>query len=157
MRWSAKIVRYIFPPSGNWWNCRTNICAVANKTGHSINLKYKSRLPSCQSIAELKYTPIEHASTTVMSSRWIPIHKSAIAKLHIRNLETVKRKCDVTMTITTNKFPITADSEMNQTGMRRTQLPIKSSQGLKASGSGWHLTWKNSMLYLLSIFYVVYR
>lgn len=64
------------------------------------------------------------------------MQKSATARLHIRNFETVKRKCDVEITIITNKFPITAAKDINQTGTRNNQFPIRSSHGLNASGAG---------------------
>lgn len=79
---------------------------------------------------------MEQASTTAIRSRCIPMHKSATAKLHMRNFETVSRKWDVEMTITTNRFPITADNDMNHTGILKAQFPIRSSQGLNASGAG---------------------
>lgn len=71
-----------------------------------------------------------------MRNKCNPIQRSAIAKLHIKNFETVSRKCDVEITITTKRFPITADRDINHTGTRRPQFPIRSSQGLKASGAG---------------------
>ncbi|KAG5873034.1 hypothetical protein JTB14_032732 [Gonioctena quinquepunctata] len=66
----------------------------------------------------------------------LPLARSAMAKLHMRNLETVSLKWEVDITMTTKRFPTTADKEINHTGIRKTQLPIKSSQGLKASGGG---------------------
>lgn len=66
----------------------------------------------------------------------MPMQKSATAKLHIRNFETVRRKCEVAITTITRRLPMTAESDMNQTGILSIQLPIKSSQGLKASGAG---------------------
>lgn len=64
------------------------------------------------------------------------MHKSATAKLHIKNFETVKRKWEVAITMTTKRFPIIAESDINHTGILSIQLPIKSSHGLKASGAG---------------------
>lgn len=63
----------------------------------------------------------------------------------MRYLETVSRKWEVAITMITKRFPTTADKEINQTGTLNTQFPIRSSQGLKASGAGWHSTLKKCL------------
>lgn len=45
--------------------------------------------PYCQSNAKLKYSPIECKSMQARRSRYKPMHMSARAKLHMRNLKTV--------------------------------------------------------------------
>lgn len=45
--------------------------------------------PYCQSKAKLKYSPIECKSMQANRRRYNPMHMSASAKLHIRNLKTV--------------------------------------------------------------------
>lgn len=68
------------------------------------------------------------------------MHKSAIAKLQIRNLDTVISESLNTTTNNTAKLPNSASFTTHQTDILSQDIPIISSQGLSAFGSGWHST-----------------
>ena len=68
------------------------------------------------------------------------MHRSANAKWHMRNLETVIVDFAAKMTVKTARFPSSANIPTSHTAARKAQCPMTSSQGLKASGSGKQVT-----------------
>lgn len=75
-----------------------------------------------------------------INSKYNPIQKSAIARLHIKNLDTVISDSLKTTTNITAKLPTKANSTTHQTDILSQDAPMISSQGFKAFGSGWHST-----------------
>ncbi|TNN50373.1 hypothetical protein EYF80_039408 [Liparis tanakae] len=68
------------------------------------------------------------------------MHRSAKARLHMRNLEMVSLRWLMSSMARTARFPITANTVMIQVSQRRKGKPSRSSQGLNSSGVGVHFT-----------------
>nr|CAD7590021.1 unnamed protein product [Timema genevievae] len=80
------------------------------------------------------------ASITAIRIKYAPMQRSARARLHMRNLGTVILNLDDRSTSSTARLPTSAATATTHTAARSPQLPMRSSQGLKASGSGAQTT-----------------
>lgn len=79
-------------------------------------------------------------SIAAINNKYIPMQKSANAKLHIKNFVTVILNLDDIRTTMTDKLPRTAKTTTIHTQIRSMTFPITSSQGLNSSGSGEQTT-----------------